>query len=221
MPDFVRFPLVLVIVCGISAVVLGGLNAATEPIIRARREAAAQEAVKVVLPGAARISEKTVRVTGSGGAEEEIRYAEGYASESDEKAGRPMGYAADGHARGYQSEIAVKAGFRRTDSGLEVLAVRVVSQAETPGIGTKIEEVKTGRSVLGLLQGKTYPDPATVPPWFPEQFQGLPAGKARLKPDGGAVDGITGATISSRAVASAVQDAANRLQRALAAEGAR
>ena len=51
-------------------------------------------------------------------------------------------------------------------------------------------------------------------PEFMDQFTGLSVGEARLSADGGEVDAITGATVTSRAVTGAVSAAAERLRAA-------
>ena len=61
--------------------------------------------------------------------------------------------------------------------------MEVLSHTETPGLGSKIIE-----------------EP------FTEQFVGLVADEIALSRDGGKIDAITGATISSRAVVSAIQE---------------
>ena len=61
--------------------------------------------------------------------------------------------------------------------------IEVLSHTETPGLGNKIIE-----------------EP------FTEQFVGLRFDEIVLSRDGGKIDAITGATISSRAVAEAIQD---------------
>lgn len=68
----------------------------------------------------------------------------------------------------------------------EVQAVQVVEHRETPGLGDRIE--------------------ATRSP-FVEQFKGLWAGDAKLSQDGGRIDAIAQATVSSRATADAVAQA--------------
>jgi electron transport complex protein RnfG len=82
---------------------------------------------------------------------------------------------------GYSGNIEVMVGVdpEGTVHGLEIL-----SHAETPGLGDKIEAR-----------------------WFKEQFAGKNLDNAdwRVKKDGGAFDQITGATISPRAVVNAVR----------------
>ena len=81
---------------------------------------------------------------------------------------------------GYSGNIAIMVGIDPlgTVSGIEILA-----HAETPGLGNKIEE-----------------------DWFKKQFagKGLDGVDWRVKKDGGQFDEITGATISPRAVVTAV-----------------
>jgi len=81
---------------------------------------------------------------------------------------------------GYSGNIEIMVGVdpEGTLTGLEILA-----HAETPGLGSKIEE-----------------------PWFKQQFLGKSLDNAdwRVKKDGGVFDQITGATISPRAVVAAV-----------------
>lgn len=70
---------------------------------------------------------------------------------------------------------------------------KIISHKETPGLGTKVAEEK-----------------------FSSQFEGLNPGKGHFKvrQDGGDIDAVTAATISSRAVIDAIQkayDAYNKL----------
>ena len=70
------------------------------------------------------------------------------------------------------------------DGTVAGLAISRLDQTETPGLGVKVTRAA-----------------------FREQFRGKGAGAARLKQDGGTVDAITAATISSRAVADGVREA--------------
>ena len=68
-----------------------------------------------------------------------------------------------------------------------ITGIKVASQQETPGLGTRIEELRRGEKE----------------PWFQSQFRGKGAEAAIKLVRGGGPDGIeaiTGATISSRAV---------------------
>lgn len=73
----------------------------------------------------------------------------------------------------------------------EITGVRVIAHRETPGLGDRIEASKSGW--LNRFSGTTSKQPDY------EQW--------RVKRDGGHFDQVTGATVTSRAVVSAVRDA--------------
>ena len=90
------------------------------------------------------------------------------------------GYTFIAVGNGYGGPINILVGMN-TDHTLRDM--EVLSHTETPGLGSKIIE-----------------EP------FTEQFVGLVADEIALSRDGGKIDAITGATISSRAVVSAIQE---------------
>jgi len=94
--------------------------------------------------------------------------------------GRLVGYAMITTGKGYGGEIKVIVGI-----GLDnrVVGVRVLSQSETIGVGSRITEN-----------------------WFLSQFNGKALEDLQLKKNGGTIDAITGATISSNAFTNAVHD---------------
>ena len=111
-------------------------------------------------------------------------------------AGGPACLAAEGHSdRGYGGPIDLMIGF---DASGKVCGYRVLRQTETPGLGTKVDA-----------------------PAFRGQIVGRPAGDTcwTVRKDGGEIDAITGATISSRAVLEAVRDAIRRREALAAAAG--
>jgi electron transport complex protein RnfG len=73
--------------------------------------------------------------------------------------------------------------------------MKVLSQVETPGLGTKVEEVKYGDE----------------DPWFTQQFLQKSAATLAVDKDGGEIQSITGATISSRALTKSVVAAYEKL----------
>lgn len=83
--------------------------------------------------------------------------------------------------RGYAGPIKMTVGIA-PDSTLSGLAISKLDQSETPGLGVKI----------------TYPD-------FLDKFAGLALDEIKLTSDGGRIDAITAATISSRAVVDGIQ----------------
>jgi Na+-translocating ferredoxin:NAD+ oxidoreductase subunit G len=90
--------------------------------------------------------------------------------------------------KGFSGNINMMAGFK-TDG--TIVNITVLEHKETPGLGTKMTE-----------------------PGFKDQFMDKNPGKFKLKvkKDGGPVDAITAATISSRAFCDAVDRAYNTLQ---------
>lgn len=106
------------------------------------------------------------------------------------KDGEIVGYAVDTYTEnGFSGTINLMAGFKPDGT---IFNLSVLAHKETPGLGTKMAE-----------------------PEFKDQFMGKdPAGFAlQVSKDGGPVDAITAATISSRAFCDAVQRAYNTLQK--------
>lgn len=101
--------------------------------------------------------------------------------------GNPVGYAIETFTKGgFGGRIDLMVGFLPDGS---ISDISVLSHAETPGLGDKIEKKKSDFSVQ--FQGKT-PD---------DNFKML------VRKDGGDVDAITASTITSRAYVDAVQRA--------------
>lgn len=93
---------------------------------------------------------------------------------------KEIGYAFLAVGKGYGGEIDILVGL---DEDFTVKEVTIISHTETPGLGGKITEAS-----------------------FRDQFKGLSVDDIALRKDGGKVDAITGATISSKAVVEAVRN---------------
>jgi electron transport complex protein RnfG len=101
-----------------------------------------------------------------------------------------IGYAVNTYSKkGFSGNISLMAGFK-TDG--TIMTITVLDQKETPGLGTKMTEPK-----------------------FKDQFseKNPSSFNLKVKKDGGQVDAISAATISSRAFCDAVQRAYNTLQK--------
>lgn len=101
-----------------------------------------------------------------------------------------VGYAVNTNtSTGFSGNISLMAGFKPDGT---IINITVLEQKETPGLGTKMAE-----------------------PAFKDQFKDKNPGNfiLKVKNDGGPVDAITAATISSRAFCHAVQRAYNALQK--------
>ena len=98
--------------------------------------------------------------------------------------GKPVGYAVKSFTeKGFGGLVEIMAGFLPDGS---IYNVTVLQHKETPGLGTKMNDPKFGGQFLGKN---------------PDAF------KLLVKKDGGSVDAITAATVSSRAYCDALQRA--------------
>ncbi len=95
---------------------------------------------------------------------------------------KPVGIVFRLFPKGYAGKIPVTVGI---DLAGIITGITIAGQGEilkeTPGLGGRILE-----------------------PWFAEQFKGKTAGQVKLKKDGGDIDAITGATVSSRTVCNGI-----------------
>ncbi|MFH1941555.1 MAG: FMN-binding protein, partial [bacterium] len=96
-------------------------------------------------------------------------------------------------SRGYSSTIQTLVG---VDSTCKILSVRVLYQQETPGLGTRIEEIRSGDTT----------------PWWQNQFLGKNAVGIAVDKDNGEIETITGATITSRAVTIGISERAEKIR---------
>ncbi|HEX2969342.1 MAG TPA: RnfABCDGE type electron transport complex subunit G [Bacteroidales bacterium] len=106
------------------------------------------------------------------------------------KDGEIVGYAVSTYSgKGFSGKITLMSGFKPDGT---IIDISVLEQKETPGLGTKMKE-----------------------PAFKDQFKGKNPSSfpLKVKKDGGQVDAITAATISSRAFCDAVQRGYNTLQK--------
>ena len=99
------------------------------------------------------------------------------------EAGQPRAVAIEDFGAGFGGDLGVMAAFDLGSGG--ILGVGITTMSETPGLGTE-----------------------TKAPAWRKQFTGMSAdADIRVKKDGGVVDVIAGATISSRAVAEGISKA--------------
>lgn len=96
--------------------------------------------------------------------------------------GEKIGYAFLAVGAGYGGEISILVGLEDAET---VKGIIILSLYETPGMGSRITDAE-----------------------FLDQFIGLNINDVSLSQDGGQIDGLTGATISSRAVVDAVRQTA-------------
>ena len=178
--SFKNMTICLLAICLVCSALLAGVYALTKAPIDAAAKAKNEAAIMEVLPeGAATIEEE--RSVDFGGASYTYNLA------YDEQ-GNTVGCAINVAPVGFGGPIVIKVGF---DANGVIWNTKVLSQAETPGLGAKCVE-----------------------PAFSEQFKGFDPAQKKLavKKDGGDVDAITASTITSRAYADGLALAAEVFQ---------
>jgi H+/Na+-translocating ferredoxin:NAD+ oxidoreductase subunit G len=166
-----------------SGIAIVGAYELTRPTILANQAKALREAVFEVVPGAEKLRGLAWRDGALLAADDASAIYAAYAAD-----GRFLGYAIPAEGAGYQDTIRLIYGF--DPARARIVGMRVLESRETPGLGDRI-----------------YKDPD-----FVGAFRDLAVEPEIELVKGGAsapnqVDGITGATISSRAVVRIVGDA--------------
>ena len=167
--------------CLIAGTALAVANKLTEDKIAAAKAAALQEAIKKVAPEFDNDpSAEQYRAATADGDSLTIYPAK--------KGGKLVGAAVETNTKkGFGGEIRIMVGF---DAGQKIVNYSVLEHNETPGLGSKMEEWfrtdKGKQSVLG---------------------RDMKGGALKVSKDGGEVDAITAATISSRAFLDAINRA--------------
>jgi len=158
------FPvIVLTAVVAISVGLLSLTDSLTRSKIEAQEEAKIQTMLSEMFPDMSRYD-----------LEDDI-----YTIYSDEG---KVSYAFIAIGKGYGGDINIMVGLEDENT---IKDITIISQVETPGLGTRITES-----------------------FFTDQFAGISIDDAAEKRDGGQLDAITGSTVSSAAVIEAVRDTA-------------
>lgn len=177
-------------ICGLLIV---GVYEWTRPIIAANKAEYLQQSIFKVLPDAT--SSKTFRVNGDEGFElllgeavtgEPLVYA-GY-----DDGGGLVGLALEASGMGYQDVIRVLYGYSYDNDA--IIGIRVLDSKETPGLGDKIETDPAFVANFVRLDVSLSADGSAI-------ANPIVAVKSGEKENDWEIDGITGATISSVAIA--------------------
>lgn len=181
MKEILKLAGILMLVTAIAATALAFVNMKTKPLIEEQERLATAHSLVIALPIAARNAIHPVKKA------DETLYYKGYSPADTTKL---VGYAFVAIGKGYSSDIKTMVGIDTTG---KICGIKIISQKETPGLGTKIEEVTYGDS--------------TLIPWFQKQFKDRVAKELAVDKDGGSIQSVTGATISSRTVANSIRKA--------------
>lgn len=183
-----RMILVLTLITIMSGGILAGWDMYTKPKVEYHREQALQAAIAEVLPPYAFFD---VLETDMGSL---------YIGKAGDSV-TTVGAAFMAIGSGFQGEVRIMVGY--TPEKAVLTGIKVLEQIETPGLGTKI-----------VIDPSNKEDPL----WWPAQFKGLSVKpeivvlkNARPTQDN-EIQGITGATISSKAVARIINDRLTELQ---------
>ncbi len=178
--SFKNMVLVLTGITCLSGAILGGVNMVTTAPIQKAKLAKQLSAIQTVAPAYDNdpLAEKSV-ITLKDGTEATIYPAK----MGDEEVGAAVEAITK---NGFGGTISVMVGFKKDGS---INEYTVLSHAETPGLGSKMQEwFHSKSSILGLTPGTA---------------------AFKLSKEGGQVDAITAATISSRAFMDAISNAYN------------
>ncbi len=175
--EILRPTAILFVICVVVSAALAGTNLLTEDKIDQQAAAKAEESRKLVLPGAESFEEVDLPADW-----------EGSPVYLGAAGGTTVGYVLETTAKGYGGDIKVMTGFSAEG---DITGVEILSHSETPGLGANAvkeefrEQFKMEKPVLyGPLEVVKYQEP-----------------------EPGQIEAMTGATITSKAVTAAVEQA--------------
>ena len=190
-----RMILVLTLITVLSGGILSGWDTVTKPKIAFHRQEALNAAIGDVLPAHDTYTS------------EETEFGILYIATRDSSE-HPVGIAFMAVGSGFQGALRIMVGL--TPDMTELTGIKVLEQIETPGLGTKI-----------VVDPSNKQDPY----WFPAQFAGVHTSPEivvikNAKPThNNEVQGITGATISSKAVTNILNKQIADIQSAWTSKG--
>lgn len=168
----------------------------TLPAIERNKAAALERAIFAVLPGARRKlsfvpMDGRLELLGEG-AEAPVKYYAGYG-----EAGELIGIAIEASGQGFQDTLRILYGYAPACECL--VGMQVLESKETPGLGDKIELDPVFTANFEALDVRLKPDRATI-------LNPVVLVKRGEKTEQWQIEGITGATISARAVTNILHD---------------
>ncbi|GBR77343.1 electron transport complex protein RnfG [Candidatus Termititenax dinenymphae] len=169
-----KYTLVLAVFCGAAGLLLPAVHDLVEPRKVIQQKKTEENTLRLLLPSAESFNVRE-------GAANYAGYYEAFTADKN-----LAGYVLKVNARGYSSEVEMLVGL---DRDYTLTGVRVLAQAETPSLGSRVTE-----------------------PDFLAQFAGQQTDNLALRKKGGTVDGITGATITSEAVVKGISAAIAEFQ---------
>jgi electron transport complex protein RnfG len=216
--DLLKLTVILCVITAFAGLAIALTYSKTAPKIAEQKRIEQQAGLEAVFPEGTEIEERE----GGGNLPEKYWVCR--------DSGIVAGYAFEVSHRGYSSAIKSLVG---VDTNGSILGIRVLSQEETPGLGTRVAESASKDFVWTSLFRKRRQEE----PWFQRQFRGLSVespiviktkcaewhvrgddDRSALRGEN-AVTAITGATISTKAVVTAIESNIPRYLRIFQAQG--
>lgn len=166
-PSIIMTAIILTIIAGISALLLAFVYNFTQPILKANIAKIEKNGLSYVFPSADKFEKRNASI---------------YIVKKD---GENVGYVVKSAGKGYGGNISLLVGI---DKDLSIVGIKVLKANETPGLGSKISDIK---------KGDTYP-------WYLKQYFHKKESDLHF---GNGIDAISGATISSTGVLKGVKNA--------------
>ncbi|MBN2102548.1 RnfABCDGE type electron transport complex subunit G [bacterium] len=190
MKEILKYALILMTVTLIASGALALVNSLTAPKIEAQKQKELQQGLSNVLCNVDYGIIEKQQLNGH-------VYYTGYA---DKDTSQLSGYAFSAYGLGYSSTIWILVGI---DTAGFITGINILDQKETPGLGARCTEIKSGEKN----------------PWWVEQFRNKNAKTISVVKDGGTIESITGATITSRAITNAISEKSKILLQQLNNQG--
>ncbi|MFC1621740.1 FMN-binding protein [Candidatus Omnitrophota bacterium] len=187
MKNVLRFVIVLFSVNLVAASILAGVYQITKPRIEAQEALVRERALKEVMPES--VGDRIEAVS-----EEYWKVYKG-------SSGKAGGHIFIARKYGYSSVIETMVGIK-TDG--TITGVAILNQNETPGLGAKIVEIVSDKTIVKAIKGifsKEKAHEKELSPYFTKQFEE----RSVKSIDISNIDAITGATISSKAVVDSIK----------------
>jgi len=182
--------------CGLLIVFV---YAGTRPVIEANRAAALERAVFAVLPAAT--TRRTFVLTAEGGFERTAETRGELIHAGFDQAGTLVGVAIEASGMGYADTIGLLYGYAPERDA--IVGMQVLTSKETPGLGNKIETDPDFLANFDALDVRLDDSGTSV-------LNPIETVKQGKKTDAWQLDGITGATVSSKAIGNILAASSSR-----------
>ncbi|MFA4987256.1 MAG: RnfABCDGE type electron transport complex subunit G [Candidatus Brocadiia bacterium] len=200
MNEYMRFSIVLLVICGVCGGALGVFKSLTAEPIKVAEKAAKERSVREIFGETAKLEEKVFK-----------NDTETFSYYVVDLGGKTY-YAVIGTATGYTKSVPIQV-LVGIDADMNVYRIAVAQSSETPGLGENIREVEKDLYFSDFFSTRDAGAPDRDKRVFLRQFNDKKPEECKVTRDSGKIDAITGATITSRAVCTAVGDAVAKVRK--------